>query len=461
MAINAAPILIMNSVGREPVKTNASTLDFDDIQHFLIHRSPALAARYEFLTFREPSAGRTWLRTMTEKVTTAVAVRSGELDARWVTVALSWNGMRALGVDDLSLASFPKEFRQGMAARAEVLGLTGANDPVHWRGGLASPELHAIVILFARDVPERERCRIEHEKFLSQCPGVEVLSSLDLEAIPPFDYAHEHFGYRDRLSQPVIEGSGEEPIPGSGPAIKPGEFFLGYRDEEGSSGELPQPETLFCNGSYLAYLMIEEHVGAFREFLRQQGETHDQQELVAAKLMGRWRSGAPLVLAPDKDDPELAGDLKRTNDFDYGKMDPHGYGCPLGAHIRRMNPRDTAANMNRRKIIRRGGTYGPPLPEGAPEDGRERGIAAFVGCASLVRQFEFAMNVWANDPNFHELGNERDPFLGTQDGTFDMTIPKRPVRKKIKGLPAFTTIRGGAYFFLPGIKALRYLASLT
>src|SRR5438876_436013 len=180
-------------------------------------------------------------------------------------------------------------------------------------------------------------------------------------------------------------------------------------------------------------------------------------------LIGREdkRSAAPLVLAPDKDDPKLGADSQRNNDFNYAKMDPHGYGCPLGAHIRRMNPRDTAVNMNRRKMIRRGGTYGPPLPEGVPDDGTERGIAAFVGCASLVRQFEFAMNVWANDPNFHELGNERDPIFGTQDGTFDMTIPKRPIRKKIKGLPAFTTIRGGAYFFLPGIKALRYLASLT
>jgi deferrochelatase/peroxidase EfeB len=177
--------------------------------------------------------------------------------------------------------------------------------------------------------------------------------------------------------------------------------------------------------------------------------------------MGRWRSGAPLVLAPDKDDPELGGDMQRTNDFNYAKMDPHGYGCPLGSHIRRMNPRDTAANMQRRRMIRRGGTYGPALPEGKPDDGVERGIAAFVGCASLVRQFEFAMNVWANDPNFHELGNERDPIFGTQDGTYDMTIPKRPIRKKITGLPSFTTLRGGAYFFLPGIRALRYLASLS
>jgi deferrochelatase/peroxidase EfeB len=176
--------------------------------------------------------------------------------------------------------------------------------------------------------------------------------------------------------------------------------------------------------------------------------------------MGRWRSGAPLVLSPDKDDPELGNDMQRNNNFDYAKMDPYGYGCPLGAHIRRMNPRDTAVNMQRRKMIRRGGTYGPSLPEDKPDDGIERGIAAFVGCASLVRQFEFAMNVWANDPNFHELGNERDPIFGTHDGTFDMTIPKRPIRKKIIGLPAFTTIRGGAYFFLPGIRALRYLSSL-
>lgn len=458
MAVYSPPL--PKRVGRELVKADAAILEFDDIQHFLIYRSPALAARYEFLTFRNASAGRAWLRAVTEKVTTAAAVRSGQLDARWVTVALSWNGMRALGLDNHSLASFPEEFRQGMAARAEILGLTGANHPEHWRGGLASADLHAIVILFARDVPERERCRVEHAKFLSQCAGVEVLSSLDLEAVPPFDYAHEHFGYRDRLSQPVIEGAGEDPIPGSGPAIKSGEFFLGYPDEEGSTGELPQPEVLSRNGSYLAYLMIEEHVGAFRDFLRQHGETHNEQELVAAKLMGRWRSGAPLVLTPKEDDPKLAGDLQHTNDFDYGKMDPHGYACPLGAHIRRMNPRDTAANMNRRKMIRRGGTYGPPLPEDAPEDGVERGIAAFVGCASLVRQFEFAMNVWANDPSFHELGNERDPFLGTQDGTFDMTIPNRPIRKKIKGLPAFTTIRGGAYFFLPGIKALHYLVNV-
>jgi len=432
-------------------------LEIDDIQHFLLARTPALAARYEFLTFRQPSAGREWLMGMIDKVGTGQSVGADSPDSRWVTLAFTWNGLRALGVDEASLATFPEEFRQGMAARAEIIGTTGANHPDHWVGEMASPALHAVAILFARDASERERCKQEHGRYLSGIRGADVLSSLDLEAIPPYGCAHEHFGYRDRLSTFAIEGTGDQLQPGSGRPIKAGEFFLGYLDESGFEPPLPQPERLSRNGSYLAYLRIEEHVGAFRDFLRQHGETREEQELIAAKLMGRWRSGAPLVLAPEKDDPALGTDLQRTNNFNYGAMDPHGYGCPVGAHIRRMNPRDTAENIERRKMIRRGGTYGPLLPEDAPEDGVERGIAAFIGCASLVRQFEFAMNVWANDPKFKDLGNERDPFVGTQDGTFDMTIPKRPIRKKIVGLPAFTTIKGGAYFFLPGIRALRFL----
>jgi Dyp-type peroxidase family len=436
------------------------TLDLDDIQHFLLARTPALAARYEFLSFRDPAAGRAWLAGLVDKVGTGASVGSASPDARWVTIALTFNGLRALGLDDDSLATFPEEFRQGMVTRAAVLGFVGANHPDRWIGGLANPALHAIVVLFARDVAERDRCEQEHRRYLSTVAGVTVLSSLNLEALPPFDgVAREHFGYRDRLSAPVIEETGERPTPGSGPAIKAGEFILGYTDESGTVPPLPQPDWLSRNGSYIAYLRMEEHVAAFRDFLRQNAETTDQQELVAAKLMGRWRSGAPLVLSPDKDDPSLGGDLQRTNDFLYKEADPHGYRCPIGAHIRRMNPRDTAENMQRRKMIRRGGTYGPKLPDGMPDDGVERGIAAFIGCASLIRQFEFAMNVWVNDPNFKNLDNERDPIIGTQDGTFDMSIPKRPIRRMIKGLPAFTTIRGGAYFFLPGVRALRALAT--
>ena len=436
-------------------------LDFDDIQYILLTRAPALNGRYIFLSFKRPAAGRAWLAAMLEKVHSVKAMRDAVAqDKRWVTVAFTWNGLRALGVDEASLATFPEEFRQGMVERAPMLGDTGTNHPDNWVDKTASPDLHAIAVLFTRDGDERMRATIEHEKLLAQCVGVDVLSTLDLEATPPFEYAHDHFGYRDRLSQPVIEGSCDAPPLGSGGTLKPGEFILGYEDESGPGPVLPQPDILSRNGSYMAYRRLAEHVGTFRDFLRANGQTPEEQELIAAKLMGRWRSGAPLVLAPQRDDAALGADPQRNNNFNYKEDDPHGYAVPLGSHIRRMNPRDTAANINRRRMIRRGATYGPHLPEGAPEDGVERGIAAFVICASLIRQFEFAQNVWANDRNFHELGNERDPIIGAQDGTLEYKIPKRPIRKKITGLPAFTTVRGGAYFFLPGIKALRYLATL-
>jgi Dyp-type peroxidase family len=437
-------------------------LELDDIQHILLTRVPALTGRYEFLSFRNAAGGRAWLSAIADKVQSAAAIQASiNQDKRWVTVAFTWNGLRALGVDEDSLSTFPEEFKQGMVARAEVLGDTGENHPDKWVGGLARPDLHAIVILFARDAAERERCQGEHDKLVAQCEGVEVLSTLDIDATPPIDYAHDHFGYRDRLSQPVIEGSGELPTPGSGAPLRPGEFILGYPDESGQAYPMPQPEILSRNGSYMAYRCMQEHVGRFRDFLRQHGQTPQEQEFVAAKLMGRWRSGAPLVLAPETDDPGLGLDPQRNNDFNYKEMDPHGYAVPLGSHMRRMNPRDTAANMNRRRMIRRGATYGPYLPEDAPEDGVERGIAAFVICASLIRQYEFAQNVWVNDRNFHELGNERDPIIGNHDGTLEFKIPKRPIRKKITGLPAFTTVRGGAYFFLPGITALRHLSTLN
>ena len=260
--------------------------------------------------------------------------------------------------------------------------------------------------------------------------------------------------------EPNTKGFVQPEHPRQGQPLKPGEFILGYPDENGPPAELPQPEILSRNGSYMAYRRLQEHVGKFRDFLRQHGEAPEEQELIAAKLMGRWRSGAPLVLAPDAENPALGADMQRNNDFNYKETDPHGYAVPLGSHMRRMNPRDTAANINRRRMIRRGATYGLPLPEDAPDDGTDRGIAAFIICASLIRQFEFAQNVWANDRNFHELANERDPIIGAQDGTLEYKIPKRPIRKTITGLPAFTTVRGGAYFFLPGIKALRYLATL-
>src|SRR5881398_704766 len=176
-------------------------LEFDDIQHILLTRTPALTGRYEFLSFRDSASGRAWLQAILRMTQSAQQARTSvESDKRWVSVAFTWDGLRALGLDEASLATFPQEFKQGMPARAEILGDTGANHPDHWVGGLASRELHAIVILFARDAAERERCVREHQQYAARFPDVTALSTLDLEAIPPLGYAHEHFGYRDRLT---------------------------------------------------------------------------------------------------------------------------------------------------------------------------------------------------------------------------------------------------------------------
>jgi deferrochelatase/peroxidase EfeB len=156
--------------------------------------------------------------------------------------------------------------------------------------------------------------------------SVGYCSSLDLEATPPFDYAHDHFG--------LATGSPSRPSKFRrransrfGHALKPGEFILGYPDENGPPVQQPQPGLLSRNGSFMAYRRLEQHVGAYRDFLKEHGQTPEEQELVAAKLMGRWRSGAPLVLAPDKDDPALGADPMRDNNFNY-KQHPAGLPPP-------------------------------------------------------------------------------------------------------------------------------------
>src|SRR3954470_7488373 len=225
--------------------TDTAALELDDIQHFLLARTPALAARYEFLTFDNGAAGRAWLTGLVDKVGTGSSVGSASPDARWVTIAFTCSGLRTLGVSDAELATFPEEFRQGMAARASILGFGGTSDPGRWLGDLANPAVHAIVILFARDIAERNRCERQHSEYLATLTGVRVLSALDLEALPPFDgVAREHFGYRDRLSQPVIAETRQQPTPGSGTAVMAGEFFLGYEDESGAPPPLPQPAVL-------------------------------------------------------------------------------------------------------------------------------------------------------------------------------------------------------------------------
>ena len=205
-------------------------------------------------------------------------------------------------------------------------------------------------------------------------------------------------------------------------------------------------------------------MAAFRRYLAGQATSAAEQEWLAAKMMGRWRSGAPLALCPAQDDPEVGADPRRNNDFLYAEDDPQGFKCPPGSHIRRVNPRDQFTSgfpeVNRHRLLRRGTVYGLLLPDGVLEDdGADRGIIFLFLGADLNRQFEFVQSQWVNQGTFIGAPAERDPMVGPNDGTGVFTIPKQPIRQRRQGLSQFVTNRGGEYFFLPGLRALQWLAA--
>ena len=288
-----------------------------------------------------------------------------------------------------------------------------------------------------------------------------ALWSLDCYALPT---ETEAFGFRDGISHPAIEGSG---IPGSNPQeqpLKAGEFLLGYENERHEVSSMPRPEVLGKNGTYVVFRKLHQRVAAFRQYLKENSSTPEEEELLGAKMMGRWQSGAPLALCPMHDDPELGADPKRNNDFLFKEDDPQGLKTPPGSHIRRMNPRDSDISgfMRFHRMIRRGTSYGPVLAPGVIEDdGAERGLAfVFIG-ASLERQFEFVQQEWINKGQFfHGPPDVKDPIAGANDGSGLFTIPQQPIRRRLQGLPAFVVTRGGEYFFAPGLRALRWLADL-
>jgi Dyp-type peroxidase family len=293
--------------------------------------------------------------------------------------------------------------------------------------------------------------------------GVSVLAMQDFGA-QPGDL--NPLGYKDGIDQPAIEGSGAEPLPGQGRPIRAGEFILGYPGEAGVPLPMPQPDVLGRNGTYVGLRKYQSRVGAFNRFLRAHGSTDDERELLAAKLVGRWRSGAPLTLRPEVDDPALGADPQRNNDFNY-TSDLRGQKAPFGCHIRRMNPRDSAlsrlTDVNLHRLIRRGTTYGPPYDPGAlseEDDTTPRGAYFLFISAKAMATLEFLQQEWINDGEFIGVGDEHDPIIGLQEEDATFTIPRDPVRRRIHGISSFNVLRGGEYFFLPSLSALNWLASL-
>jgi Dyp-type peroxidase family len=375
-------------------------------------------------------------------------------------VGLTYSGMAAIGVTEQSLHSFPEAFRVGMAARSDQLGDHGDNDPSLWDPEFGTGDIHVGVSVFSASREAWRRTMDVARQHYAGRPGLAVLQTQDFGA-QPGDL--NPLGYRDSIGQPAIEGSGVEPLPGQRPAIKAGEFILGYPGETGVPLPAPQPEVLGRNGTYMGLRKYQSRVGAFNRFLHAHARTEAERELLAAKLVGRWRSGAPLTLAPDRDDPELGADPLRNNDFTYA-ADPDGRQVPRGSHMRRMNPRDSEmevlVDVNIHRIIRRSTTFGAPYDPGAlsqQDDETPHGLYFLFISAKAMATMEFLQQEWINNGNFMDLGEERDPNVGLQPEGATFTIPRKPVRRRIHGIETFNVLRGGEYFFLPSLSALEWL----
>jgi Dyp-type peroxidase family len=450
-------------------------LDKNDIQGLLVRGYGTLPfASFLLLEVIDPAAAR----DTSAGWASALATAGRRPDDVAVNLALTAAGIETVAPEVARQAVFSEQFSAGMTTdyRSRLLGDIGDDDPRGWAwGGPDSDAVHVLVLVYAATA-DRLSARCDELAGDAARGGMRLLQRLATSELTP----QENFGFHDGISQPLIEGLGAGRKPGE---VKPGEFVLGYPNEYGlltdrpmmpaaadPRGLLPRDAEgrgdLGRNGSYLVLRTLRQDVDAFHSFT--DTATRDvagrpdaaRAALLAAKIVGRWPSGAPLVLAPGQDDPSLAD----ANDFGYHAVDPRGLACPLGSHVRRTNPRDslqpgpgTDASMaiNRRhRLLRRGRSYG------SPTSGEECGVHFICLNANLARQYEFVQHTWVNNPVFNGLDDETDPLVGRRGSKRSyFSTPARPVRRRYTELPQFVHVRGGAYFFLPGIRALQYLTS--
>ncbi|WP_260294471.1 Dyp-type peroxidase [Sedimenticola hydrogenitrophicus] len=475
-------------------------------------------ALFLLLEIADPAAAGDWLNN--------APVSSAE----WTTpapetalqVAFTVDGLRALGLDEAMLDGFSEAFIAGMAAepsRSRRLGDVAHNDPSHWHwGGGPDSVPHLLLMLYARTGQlEARKATLQEDLFNRAFRTVAEL--------PTADHGdREPFGFVDGISQPAIDWERRQTTDlhrrdRYSNLLSLGELLLGYPNEYGqytrrplvdplsdpaarllpTAEEQPELHDLGRNGSYLVMRQLHQDVAGFWRFVDHQADGDLQQrERLASRMVGRQRDGTPLVAHTTQaiEGIEESGRQADLNQFDFAE-DPHGHQCPIGAHIRRSNPRtgdfppgvtgllsrlkrifgfgrrfpddDLIASTRFHRLLRRGRVYGAPLtPEQALEtdaSDEPRGLHFICLVANISRQFEFVQNAWTMGCKFAGLPNESDPLLGNRqslaDGQptdhFSQPDPQGPSRDT-QGLPPFITVQGGAYFFMPGIRALRYLA---
>jgi deferrochelatase/peroxidase EfeB len=476
------------------------TIDLSDVQGNVV-RGYGLSydrARHFVVGFAaDPGPARALLGELVDggtyegvTVTPGTEWDAGHRPESCLNVGITWAGLGALGVAPNVLAAFPPAFQEGPAVRAAPakddetdvgLGDVGESAPETWRmGGPGNPEVHLVISVYSQGDARLEQVTVGVRRALADF-GLTEHSSHDAQGLPSRGRAagRVHFGYVDGIGQPRIAGAPGKPQPPDMQAEMPtGDLLLGrgYENSFGGNFAGGLPGALVDNATYGAFRILHQNAGGFEALLREWSEaTGLDPELIAAKLMGRWRNGVPLVLSPNTDAPTPALPESRLNDFDYVSPDARpelyddgeGLRCPIGAHARRLNPRGSPVmgTPGRRRVVRRSMPYGPELAPGATaDDGVDRGLIGYFLCGDLEAQFEFILRAWVNaDFSANGIRGTREPIMGTQPpggGKFRLHVNGAPRPVTLNSLPTLVTTCGSAYCLLPGLGGLRYLASL-
>jgi Dyp-type peroxidase family len=453
-----------------------SKLNETDIQGFVLRGYNLPNARYVFLHFEDAARARALIGRLLPIITTGQRWDHGK-PQRTVNIAFTHRGLAALDLPLATLLSFPVEFQQGMKSRAAILGDTGINAPEHWDELWHENRVHAWVAINGQSIAAIEASTASLRSLIQETAGAVELGSQDAAAIMDAGKAttREHFGFTDGFGNPDYLGVERTRQPGQGKLmpdgtwapLATGELLLGYADEAGELPVAPVPHILATNGTFMVYRKLHQNVGTFRAYLKEHSAQYGGgEEKLAAKFIGRWRDGTPLELSPDKPDPSIVQDPNRNVNFTYG-ADPEGTRCPIGAHVRRVHPRDAfgfnGRLIDRRRMTRRGLTYGrPAAPDEPASDREERGVIFMALNACLSRQFEFVQQQWVEYGNDAHQGNDKDMLMGNHGGQGkfvvqgDTTATNPPFI--CSHLPNFVELRGGDYFFLPSITALGMIA---
>jgi len=511
-------------------------LDLPDIQGNIIRaygRFGFPKGRFFFLRIDHAARGRDFVGTITKKVTTSVSwgpPPKGVIPKPKapINIAFTYQGLKALGLPTASLMGFPQEFIMGMKKRKAILGDDGPSDPERWDKVWEKHEdVHVAISINGQTPEEKEQPPLKYVEeayqwVMSQIDasggGVVLLTGHrgdDGQEDLPFQdasllydesgniIAKEHFGYTDGIGDPVFEGQiteeyrvagrGKLTREGGWARLATGEFLLGHPDEAHEYPPAPEPILLSRNGTFMVYRKLHQNVASFERLLDAHAESFSgsgdrefDRELLAAKLSGRWRdNGAPIADTPDAASKAawdqrfyaaIAAEDERTVDkmlADF-RFDLMGYKCPIGAHIRRINPRgslefgqdgayDTPGALDdRRRILRRGLPYGVVRDPGC-DDGNH-GVIFMALNTSIERQFEFVQQQWINYANDSKEGSDKDVLLGNHEAACPskMVIHADPKSGRppyfVNEVPRLVETRGGDYFFIPSLTALRMIA---